>query len=136
MKSGWICRNRGGLRAGEKEIAFAGIASEGSGALKFFEGFRETAELEKKIAPHAGEEMVILESRIRGESVDEFEAGGWTGGHGDGDGAIQFDYGRRREARKLFVKNGDARPVGFFGGAGTGVARGDCGLQNVGSRCA
>src|SRR5690349_11162531 len=79
--------------------------------------------------------MVVLQRRIGREGVDEFEAGGGAVGHGDGDGAIEFDDGGCREMRKLFVEAGDARPIRFFGGASASVAGGNGGLQSVRSGC-
>ena len=124
----------GGLGPGDEEFAFAGIAGEGSGTLEFFAGFGVAAEFEEEIAADAGQEMVVPESGISGKSVDEREAGGGPGSHGHGDGAIEFNNGRRREAGKLFVESGDARPIGFFGSASARVACGDGRLQSVRSQ--
>jgi len=51
-------------------------------------GFGQATEFEEEVAADAGEEMVRLEGGLGGERVDEFEAGGWAGGHGYGYGAI------------------------------------------------
>lgn len=57
--------------------------------------------------------MVGLERRFGNEVVDEFEASLRAEGHGDGDGAIEFNDRRGREPGQGFVKGGDAGPVGF-----------------------
>ena len=54
-------------------------------------------------------------------------------GHGDGDGAVEFDDGGGCGLGESGVEGGDAEPVGGFGGGGAGVAGGDGGLEGVGA---
>jgi hypothetical protein len=77
----------------EQESAFACVARERCGVLELRLCFGEAAELEKKVAPNAGQEVVGLEGRLRGECVDELETRRWTEPHRDRDCAIQLHDG-------------------------------------------
>src|SRR5258708_34085464 len=54
------CRSRAAarLRAVEEEVALAGVAGEGRGALELGAGLVEAAELFQEVAAHAGQEVV------------------------------------------------------------------------------
>src|SRR5580700_10483562 len=106
----------------QKQIALARIARQGSSTLEFNARLGEAAELEEEIATNAGQEMVIFESRLRGESIDELQPGCGTARHGDGDRAIQFHDWRRRQLRELRIKTGDPLPVCLVGRERGGVA--------------
>ncbi len=122
------------MGAGEQELALAGVASEGCGAGEFGLGVGEAAELEKKIAADAGQEMVGPERRFGSERVEKFETDGWTKGHGECDGAIQLHDGRRLNLRERFIERDDTWPVGFFWRARTCVTSGDGSLKGIGAR--
>ena len=122
------------MRAGEEKVAFAGVAGEGGGAFEFGAGFVQTVEFFEEVGADAGEEMVGLQEWLIDESVDEVEAGLWAEGHGDGHGAIQFDYGGWDKLGEGIVEGNDARPVRFFWSAGAGVTGGDGGLKCIGAK--
>src|SRR5216684_165924 len=120
-----------GLGAIEEEFAFACVARERCGALELRPCLGEAAELEKKIAADAGQEVVGLERRLRGERVNELETRCRTECHGEGDRAIQLDDRRRHSLGERVVERGDALPVRFRGSTRASVTCGDGGLQSV-----
>lgn len=91
----------------------------------------EAAELEEKVAAHAGQKVVGLEGRLRGERVDELETGCRTEGHGERDRTIQLDDRGRHELGQSVVERGDALPVCFCRSARASVTRGDGGLERI-----
>src|SRR6266849_6567164 len=127
------CRSRAAarLRAVEEEVALAGVAGEGGGALEFGAGLVEAAELFPEVAAHAGQEVVSPKRGLRHERVDELEACGWTEGHCDCNRAIQLHDGGWRELGKRLVERDDARPVRFFGGERSCVTGGNRSLECV-----
>ena len=58
----------------------------------------------------------------RRERVDEFQPGGGTVRHPDGDGTVQLDDRRRCQLRERVVERDDALPVGLRDGARAHVA--------------
>ncbi len=86
---------------------------ERGGAGEFGAGFVEAAQFFEEVGADGGQEVVGLERRFGNEIVDEFEASLRAEGHGDGDGAIEFNDRRGREPGQGFVKGGDAGPGGF-----------------------
>src|SRR5689334_20408981 len=81
----------------EEERPFARVPCHRGGPFVFGLRFRKSSELVEEIAADAWQQMVVLEGRLRDEPVDQVEAGLWPFGHGNGDGAVQFDHRRRRE---------------------------------------
>jgi hypothetical protein len=77
----------------------------------------EAAELGEEVAAHARQQVVALERRLRGQRVDELEAGRRAERHRDRDRAVQLHDRRRRELGERVVERRDARPVGLLGGA-------------------
>src|SRR5437899_10946648 len=55
----------------EEELLLASVAGERGRALEFRAGLVEAAELHEEVAAHAGQEVVVLESRLGGERIDE-----------------------------------------------------------------
>jgi hypothetical protein len=53
-----------GSSAVEQEVAFAGVAREGCGALELCSGFGEAAEFEKKVTPDTGQKVIDPERRL------------------------------------------------------------------------
>ena len=119
--------------AGEEEVAFAGVAGEGSGALEFGAGFVEAVEFLEQVGADAGQEMVGLERGLVEEGVDEIESGLRTISHRDSDSAVEFDDGRWNELDKRIVEGNDAAPIGLFRTTGAGVTRSNGSLNSVGA---
>src|SRR5256884_4776465 len=83
------------------------------GTFEFRPGFSEAAELEQEVATNAGQKGIGLERRLGGQGVNEFESCGWTTGHGDRNGPVQFHDRRGRELCHGAVKSSDAEPPPF-----------------------
>ena len=62
----------------EQQFALSCVACERRGAFEFFTGFVGAAELDKQIAAHAREQVIVAQRRLRCERVDELEPGLWS----------------------------------------------------------
>src|SRR4029077_13220884 len=80
---------------------------------------------------NAGQEVVGLERRLRGERVDELQAGCRAKGHGDRARTIQLHNRRRHKVGESVVQLGDASPIFFRGSTRASVTRGDGGLVRI-----
>src|SRR5437879_8701582 len=70
-------------RAIEKELLLARVARERGRALELRARLVEAAELHEEVAAHGGQEMVVLESRLGGERIDERHPLRRSEDHGD-----------------------------------------------------
>ena len=77
--------------------------------------------------------MIGLERGLVDEGVGEVEPGGGTERHSDRDRPVQLDHRRRRELGDGVVERDDPRPVRLLRGRCSSMARGDGGLERVGS---
>src|SRR5258706_6661250 len=102
------CARSGAL---EEQLAFACVARERRRALELRTCLAEAAELGEKVAPHARQSVVSLERRLRGQSVDQFEARCRTERHPERHCAIQLNDGRWRELGEHIVERRDTPPV-------------------------
>src|SRR5580692_10329026 len=88
---GWV--SLAGCGAGEKEVAFAGVAGKGGGAFELGAGFGVAAQFIEEVGADSGEKMVARKRGLGSEGIYEGEAGLGAVGHGDGDGTVEFDDG-------------------------------------------
>src|SRR5947199_10410694 len=95
-------------RAIKKQFALAGALRLRGGTFEFRPGFSEAAELEQEVATNAGQKVIGLERRLGGQGVNEFESCGWTKGHGDRNGTVQFHDRSGRELCRGVVRSSDA----------------------------
>src|SRR6267143_2849589 len=101
-------------RAIEEELLLARVARERGRALELRARLVEAAELHEEVAAHGGQEVIVLESRLGGERIDERQPFRRAEGHGDRDRAVQFHDGGRRDLRERVVERRDACPVRFL----------------------
>src|SRR5262245_43015195 len=115
----------------EEQRALAFIARQRGRALQLRARLIIAAQLEEQVAAHARQEVVAIERWLRGQRLDEVEAGLRAEGHGDRHRAVQLDDGGRRDPGELGVEPRDAHPVRLRRGQRSGVTGGDRGLERV-----
>ena len=95
-------------------------------------GIAEQTGAAEKIGARGMQKVIILEIAGCRQDIDERESGLGALDHGDGDGAIQGNDGRRLKAGEDIVEREDLAPIGIFGACGAAMQRGDRGLYGIG----
>src|SRR5439155_6614370 len=83
-------RARGG--ALEEQLALACVSRERRSTLELVMGLFEAAELCEEITPHAWQQGVCLEGRLRGQRIDELEPRCRTVSHRDRHRTVQLHH--------------------------------------------
>ena len=122
-----------GLRPREQKRAFPRVAREPRRGLERHARFGQPTGAEQKIPPRRRQRRIVAQSLGVGDCVQQAQAFLGPKGHAVGDRSVEFDHRRRYGGAQPVIERGDARPIGVFGPARTGMARGERGLQRIGA---